>query len=165
MRRLSLARSAVLLALASATALAADVTGTWTAQMGGPDGDGFTIADELARGYSPIVRDEPPVHRRRTSGPRPSARSSTSTGRGSPDPVSATLVTVRLASRGRDHLREQLCERPGWGVGQARVDRRRLDDGAPRRDEPSEPVAARSTPVLTGAGQSLAATAVSKSAV
>ena len=43
MRRLSLARSAVLLALASATALAADVTGTWTAQMGGPDGDGFTM--------------------------------------------------------------------------------------------------------------------------
>jgi hypothetical protein len=43
MRKLSLTRCAMLLALAAATASAADVTGTWTAQMSGPDGGGSTI--------------------------------------------------------------------------------------------------------------------------
>lgn len=43
MRKLSVTRCAILLALSAATALAADVTGTWTAKMGGPDGGDFTM--------------------------------------------------------------------------------------------------------------------------
>lgn len=34
----------MLLGIACGAALAADVTGTWTGQMGGPDGNGMTIA-------------------------------------------------------------------------------------------------------------------------
>jgi hypothetical protein len=37
-------RCAILLVLAVGVALAADVTGTWTGQIGGPDGGGPTIA-------------------------------------------------------------------------------------------------------------------------
>jgi hypothetical protein len=44
MRKLTVTRCAILLAVAAATASAADVTGTWTGQMNGPDGGGFTIA-------------------------------------------------------------------------------------------------------------------------
>jgi hypothetical protein len=40
MRRSVTIRCAVLLALATAVALAADISGKWTGQMGGPDGDG-----------------------------------------------------------------------------------------------------------------------------
>jgi hypothetical protein len=44
MRRLSIARWALLSTLAMATAFAADVTGNWTAQMSGPDGgDGMSM--------------------------------------------------------------------------------------------------------------------------
>jgi hypothetical protein len=40
MRKLTLTSCAILLALSVGTALAADVTGTWTGEMGGPDGGG-----------------------------------------------------------------------------------------------------------------------------
>jgi hypothetical protein len=43
MQRLSVTRCVILLALATATAFAADVTGTWTGQMSGPDGGSFTL--------------------------------------------------------------------------------------------------------------------------
>lgn len=43
MQRLNITLAALLLGLTAATVFAADVTGTWTGQMGGPDGGGFTI--------------------------------------------------------------------------------------------------------------------------
>ena len=44
MQKLTLTLCAILLALPVGSALAADVTGTWTGQIGGTDGGGMTIA-------------------------------------------------------------------------------------------------------------------------
>jgi hypothetical protein len=43
MRKLTLASGAALLSFVVGSALAADVTGNWTGEMGGPDGGGMTI--------------------------------------------------------------------------------------------------------------------------
>jgi Rieske Fe-S protein len=44
MRKLSIVRWILLLMLAVTTAFAADVTGTWTGQVNGPDGGGMSMA-------------------------------------------------------------------------------------------------------------------------